>query len=106
MVCPILYRRIKEFRQFSYQYCLSDWKDGGEEKQMKMRLKACRVQAGMLIKEVAQAIGVSEMTVINWEKGISSPEVDLGLKLSLLYKIPLEYMDFTKDGNKDRRKKA
>lgn len=85
---------------------LSGWKDGGEEKQMKMRLKACRVQAGMLIKEVAQAIGVSEMTVINWEKGISSPEVDLGLKLSLLYKIPLEYMDFTKDGNKDRRKKA
>ena len=42
----------------------------------------------MLIKEVAQAIGVSEMTVINWEKGISSPEVDLGLKLSLLYKNP------------------
>lgn len=38
---------------------------------MKMRLKACRVQAGMLIKEVAQAIGVSEMTVINWEKGVS-----------------------------------
>ena len=54
---------------------------------MKMRLKACRVQAGMLIKEVAQAIGVSEMTVINWEKGISSPEMALGLKLSLLYKI-------------------
>ena len=58
---------------------------------MKMRLKACRVQAGMLIKDVAQAIGVSEMTVINWEKGISSPEMVLGLKLSLLYKIPLKY---------------
>ena len=43
---------------------------------MKMRLKACRVQAGMLIKEVAQAIGVSEMTVINWEKGISSLTVN------------------------------
>ena len=46
------------------------------------------------------------MTVINWEKGISSPEMALGLKLSLLYKIPLEYMDFTKEGNKDRRKLA
>lgn len=73
---------------------------------MKMRLKACRVQAGMLIKEVAQAMGVSEMTVINWEKGVSSPEMVLGLKLSLLYKIPLEYMDFTKEGNKDRRAQA
>lgn len=73
---------------------------------MKMRLKACRVQAGMLIKEVAQAMGVSEMTVINWEKGISSPEMAVGLKLSLLYKIPLEYMDFTKEGNKDRRAQA
>ena len=73
---------------------------------MKMRLKACRVQAGMLIKDVAQALGVSEMTVINWEKGISYPEMVLGLKLSLLYKIPLEYMDFTKEGNKDRRKLA
>ena len=72
---------------------------------MKMRLKACRVQAGMLIKDVSQAIGVSEMTVINWEKGISSPEMVLGLKLSLLYKIPLEYMDFTKEGNKDRRRR-
>lgn len=73
---------------------------------MKMRLKACRVQAGMLIKEVAQAMGVSEMTVINWEKGIYSPEMVVGLKLSLLYKIPLEYMDFTKEGNKDRRARA
>lgn len=73
---------------------------------MKMRLKACRVQAGMLIKDVAQAMGVSEMTVINWEKGIYSPEMVVGLKLSLLYKIPLEYMDFTKEGNKDRRKQA
>ena len=71
---------------------------------MKMRLKACRVQAGMLIKDVAQAMGVSEMTVINWEKGIYSPEMVVGLKLSLLYKIPLEYMDFTKEGNKDRRR--
>lgn len=73
---------------------------------MKMRLKACRVQAGMLIKEVAQAMGVSEMTVINWEKGIHAPDMVLGLKLSLLYKIPLEYMDFTKEGNKDRRAQA
>lgn len=73
---------------------------------MKMRLKACRAQAGMLIKEVAQAMGVNEMTVINWEKGVSSPEMVLGLKLSLLYKIPLEYMDFTKEGNKDRRAQA
>lgn len=73
---------------------------------MKMRLKACRVQAGMLIKEVAQAMGVSEMTVINWEKGVYSPEMVVGLKLSLLYKIPLEYMDFTKEGNKDRRAQA
>lgn len=72
---------------------------------MKMRLKACRVQAGMLIKDVAQAMGVSEMTVINWEKGIYSPEMVVGLKLSLLYKIPLEYMDFTKEGNKDRRRR-
>ena len=72
---------------------------------MKMRLKACRVQAGMLIKDVAQAMGVSEMTVINWEKGIYSPEMVVGLKLSLLYKIPLEYMDFTEEGNKDRRRR-
>ena len=70
---------------------------------MKMRLKACRAQAGMLVREVAQSIGVSEMTVTNWENGVTSPVMIMGLKLSLLYKIPLEYMDFTKEGNKNRR---
>lgn len=61
----------------------------------------------LMIQEIVVLLHTfSEMTVINWEKGISSPEMALGLKLSLLYKIPLEYMDFTKEGNKDRRKLA
>ncbi len=38
---------------------------------MKMRLRACRVQAGLLIKEAAELIGVTPATVSSWERGVS-----------------------------------
>ncbi len=64
-----------------------------------MRLKACRVQAGLLQREAAELIGVSEVTLVSWESGRSTPSMENGLKMSLVYKIPLEYMDFTREGN-------
>lgn len=69
---------------------------------MKMRLRACRVQAGLLIKEAAELIGVTPATVSSWERGSSSPDMDKSLKMSLVYRIPLEYMDFSKSGNTDK----
>jgi DNA-binding XRE family transcriptional regulator len=69
---------------------------------MKFRLKACRAQAGLLSTEAAELIGVTETTLNSWENGKTSPSMEKGLKMSLVYKIPLMYMDFTKAGNKGR----
>ncbi len=66
---------------------------------MKFSLRACRIQAKMSQKEAAQAAGVDEHTVARWESGTSSPEMEQGLKLSIAYRIPLEYMDFSRVGN-------
>ena len=77
--------------------------------EMKWRLSACRVQNGYTQKEVSDLIGVSEKTLVSWESGKTSPNMEKAQKLSELYGIPLAYIDFTKIGNriaiKDRKKK-
>lgn len=65
----------------------------------KWKLKACRVQAGLTQKEVAAALGISEVSLISYETGKSSPNMEIGQKMSELYGIPMDVMDFTKVGN-------
>jgi len=66
---------------------------------MKFSLQACRVQAKMSQQEAAQAVGVCKDTIARWENGTASPEMEQGLKLSIAYQIPLEYIDFSRVGN-------
>lgn len=66
----------------------------------KWRLRACRVQAGLYQREAAKALGISEVSLVNYEKGKSSPDMDLGQKMSELYGVPMDMMDFTKVGNR------
>lgn len=66
---------------------------------MKWRLAACRVQAGYTQKEAAKELKVSEQTMIRWENGDSSPNMEKAQKLSELYQIPLAYMDWSMEGN-------
>lgn len=70
---------------------------------VKLKLAACRVNAGYTQREVAEAIGVTAITVGNWETGKTVPDMVKGAALSELYGIPLGYMDFSLEGNKDRR---
>lgn len=65
----------------------------------KWKLRACRVQAGLLQREAAKALGVSEASLISYEKGDRSPDMDLGQRMSELYGIPMDMMDFSKIGN-------
>ena len=44
----------------------------------KWKLRACRVQAGLYQREAAKALGISEVSLVNYEKGKSSPDMDLG----------------------------
>lgn len=57
------------------------------------------MNAGYTQKEVADLVGVSEKTVVDWEVGRTSPKMERAQKLSELYMIPLAYMDFSKKGN-------
>ena len=66
----------------------------------KWRLCACRVNAGYTQKEVAEIVGVSEKTIVDWEAGRTGVNMERAQKLSELYLIPLAYMDFSKEGNK------
>lgn len=42
----------------------------------KWKLRACRVQAGLYQREAAKALGISEVSLVNYEKGKSSLTVE------------------------------
>lgn len=66
----------------------------------KWKLRACRAQAGYSQAEVAKFVGVTDKSLVDWENGYSSPTMEKAQKLVELYEIPLEHMDFSKEGNK------
>lgn len=68
--------------------------------EMKWRLVACRTQNGYTQREASELIGISEKTLVSWENGLTSPNMEKAQKLSEVYGIPLAYIDFTREGNK------
>lgn len=61
---------------------------------MKITLKAARVNAGLTQKEAAEKLGVSNVTVCNWENGLSVPNIQQVLKICELYKVDLDNLIF------------
>lgn len=59
-----------------------------------MTLKAARVNAGLTQKKAAEMLGISEFTLINYEKGKSSPDVHTLKKIEKLYDIPYHRIIF------------
>ncbi len=57
---------------------------------MAWSIKAARVNAGYTQKQAAQALGVSETTVINWEKGTTVPLADKFVEMCRLYKVSMD----------------
>ena len=51
---------------------------------MKWKLRACRTQAGYTQKEVAQFLGCSEKSVVDYENGKTSMSMERGQKLSCM----------------------
>lgn len=60
----------------------------------KVTLPVARKIARMTQKELAVAVGVSESTVINWEKERSEPTVGQAKKISEVTGIPLDSIIF------------
>lgn len=63
-------------------------------KQRKFILKAARVNAGLTMKEVAKQLGVTEVTLWNWERGATSPSIAKAQRMADLYRIPLDEIQF------------
>lgn len=59
-----------------------------------MTLKAARVNAGLTQKKAAEMLGISEYTLINYEKGKSSPDVHVLKKIENLYSVPYHRIIF------------
>lgn len=60
----------------------------------KVTLPVARKIAGLTQKELALAVGVSESTVGNWEKGRSEPTVTQANKISEATGIPYDSIIF------------
>lgn len=60
----------------------------------KVTLPVARKIAGLTQKDLANAVDVSESTVINWEKGRSEPTVIQAQKISEITGVPLDCIIF------------
>ena len=58
----------------------------------KISLEAVRVNAGMTQKEWAKNLGVSNVTVVNWEKGNTEPSLSVLIRMSELSGIPMDFI--------------
>lgn len=59
---------------------------------LQISLAAARVNAGLTQEEVAKIIKVSKQTLLNWEKGKTTPSFSTLSTLSSIYHIPIDYI--------------
>ena len=59
---------------------------------IKITMAAARKNAGLSQKQLADACGVSDAAVGNWEKGKNAPNWKYLPKLEQAYGIPLDYV--------------
>lgn len=62
-------------------------------------LAAARVNAGLTQAEVARIMGVTNNTIVAWEKGSSEPKISQARALSDLYQIPLDNLFLPSESN-------
>ena len=58
----------------------------------RISLEAVRVNAKMTQKEWAEMLGVSNATVVNWEKGKTEPSLSQLRTMSKLSGIPMDFI--------------
>lgn len=58
----------------------------------KISLEAVRVNARKTQKEWAELLGVSNATVVNWEKGNTEPSLSILREMSRLSGIPMDFI--------------
>lgn len=61
---------------------------------VKLTLKAARVNVGYTQKEAAKELGVSNVTLSNWENGTAFPDIQQVEKLCELYGVSYDNIIF------------
>lgn len=59
---------------------------------IKISMAAARINAGLTQKQLASICGVTESTVISWEKGKSLPSIKKLPLIESAFGIPLDYV--------------
>lgn len=79
---------------------------GCERKIMNLQisLAAARVNAGFTQEEIAEKLGVTRATIVNWEKGRVVPKIPEVTMLSELYNIPTDNIFLPIKSTKSRAK--
>ena len=69
-------------------------KKGGENmnKNVRISLEACRVNAKLTQSEMAEKLGVTANTVSNWESGKSEPNLSQLRAISEISGIPMDFI--------------
>ena len=61
---------------------------------MKITLKAARVNAGLTQEQVAKSLKKSKNTIVNYESGKSTPDIETGKALAALYGCSVDDLIF------------
>ena len=61
---------------------------------IQITLEAARVNAGYSQKEAAEKLGVSNCTLLRWEKGLSMPKANQVVTICDLYRVPYDMLIF------------
>jgi hypothetical protein len=59
---------------------------------MNIRLRELRLEKGLRLKDVAEAMGVTLRTISNYEAGIREPSLDMLVKLCKFFEVSSDYL--------------
>lgn len=65
-----------------------------DSSKLKISLRAARINANLTLIEAAKMLGINKSTLIKWEKHSGQVTANNQLRLSSLYKIPIDNIFF------------
>ena len=65
-----------------------------------MRLRELRNKSGLTQNEIANKLGVSGQTILNWENGIYEPKINQLIQLADLFNVTVDYLIERKNNDK------
>ena len=65
-----------------------------------MRLRELRNKSGFTQNEIANKLGVSSQTILNWENGIYEPKINQLIQLADLFNVTVDYLIERKNNEK------